>query len=113
MRSAGATNLGLPWVVVASTNSTIAFLAAPSFHEGSGSVWAIASALDPSQATSASKRPADRMVALDLMIDLLSAPEFRTSVLLLTRESSGWVTGWSEFLTREPHDAGRGPGLTC
>ena len=40
MRSAGGTNFGLPCVVVAFTNSTIACLAAPSFHEGSGSVWA-------------------------------------------------------------------------
>ena len=37
MRSAGGTNLGLPCVVVACTNSTIACLAGPSFHEGSGS----------------------------------------------------------------------------
>src|SRR5215510_14996494 len=40
MRSAGGTNFGLPCVVVASTNLTIACLAAPSFQEGSGSVWA-------------------------------------------------------------------------
>jgi hypothetical protein len=38
MRSGSGTNVGLPSVVVALTNSTIAFLAAPSFHEGSGSV---------------------------------------------------------------------------
>ena len=34
MRSGGGTNFGLAWSVVACTNSTIAFLAAPSFHEG-------------------------------------------------------------------------------
>ena len=42
MRASGGTNFGLPWVVVDWTNSTIAFLAAPSFHEGSGSVCASA-----------------------------------------------------------------------
>jgi len=37
-RSAGGMNFGLPCVVVVCTNSTIAFLAGPSFHEGSESV---------------------------------------------------------------------------
>src|SRR6266481_1824166 len=40
IRSAGGTKFGLPFVVVVFTNSTIAFFAAPSFHEGSGSVCA-------------------------------------------------------------------------
>ena len=40
MRSAGGTNFGLAWSVVACTNSMIAFLAGPSFQEGRGSVWA-------------------------------------------------------------------------
>src|SRR5262245_11217634 len=39
MRSSGGTRLGLPWVVVVSTNSMMLFLASPSFHDGSGS-WA-------------------------------------------------------------------------
>src|SRR5262245_6345754 len=42
MRSSGGTNFGLALSVVACTNSTIAFFAAPSFHEGRGSVSAIA-----------------------------------------------------------------------
>src|SRR4029450_12794108 len=36
MRASGATNCGLPFSVVDFTNSTIAFLAAPSFQDGSG-----------------------------------------------------------------------------
>jgi hypothetical protein len=36
MRSSGGTNFGPPLVVVARTNSMIAFLAGPSFHDGSG-----------------------------------------------------------------------------
>src|SRR5262245_24269914 len=40
MRSAGGRNWGLPCVVVLCTNSTMAFLAAPSFHDGSGSLCA-------------------------------------------------------------------------
>src|SRR5262245_27214858 len=44
MRASGATNCGLPFSVVVFTNSTIAFLAAPSFQDGSGSVWAYARA---------------------------------------------------------------------
>ena len=56
MRSAGGTNCGLPCVVVACTNSTIAFLAAPSFHEGSGSLWANALAAKTSAAPSSSAR---------------------------------------------------------
>src|SRR5262245_14458598 len=40
MRASGATNCGLLFSVVVFTNSTIAFLAAPSFQDGSGSVWA-------------------------------------------------------------------------
>ena len=39
MRSSGGTNFGLPCSVVARTKSTMACLAGPSFHEGSGS-WA-------------------------------------------------------------------------
>ena len=42
MRSAGGTNFGLALSVVVLTNSTIACLAAPSFHDGSGSVCAYA-----------------------------------------------------------------------
>jgi hypothetical protein len=42
IRSAGGTNCGLPCVVVVRTKSTIAFLAGPSFQEGSGSVCASA-----------------------------------------------------------------------
>ena len=38
MRASGATNFALPFSVVALTNSTIAFFAAPSFHDGSGSL---------------------------------------------------------------------------
>ena len=56
MRSAGGTNLGLPCVVVACTNSTIACLAGPSFHEGSGSVWAWARALSERRAAIAKTR---------------------------------------------------------
>src|SRR6266576_1000672 len=37
MRSSGGTNRGLPCVVVALTNSTMACFAGPSFHEESGS----------------------------------------------------------------------------
>src|SRR5215813_4478084 len=37
MRSAGATNSGLPGAVVFATNEAIACLVGPSFHEGSGS----------------------------------------------------------------------------
>src|SRR6185295_18657108 len=40
MRSVGGTNCAPPCVVVACTKSTIAFFAAPSFHEGSGSACA-------------------------------------------------------------------------
>ncbi len=56
IRSAGGTNFGLPCVVVVCTNSTIAFLAGPSFHEGSGSVCASACAPKASAAPSASMR---------------------------------------------------------
>ena len=56
MRSAGGTNFGLPCVVVVCTNSTIAFLAGPSFQEGSGSVCASACAPKASAAPSASMR---------------------------------------------------------
>ena len=48
MRSSGGTNFGLPCVVVACTKSTIAFLAGPSFQEGSGSVCA-PGAMHPAQ----------------------------------------------------------------
>src|SRR6266446_6672827 len=44
MRASGGTNFGLDWSVVACTNSRIAFFAGPSFHEGSGSIWACTSA---------------------------------------------------------------------
>ena len=37
IRSSAGTNFGLPAVVVDCTNSTIAFFAAPSFQDGSGS----------------------------------------------------------------------------
>src|SRR5215831_20775631 len=40
MRSSGGTKFALPCVVVACTKSTIAFFAAPSFHDGRGSFWA-------------------------------------------------------------------------
>src|SRR5579872_5839583 len=40
MRPAGGTKSGLPCVVTRVVKSIIAFFAAPSFHEGSGSVWA-------------------------------------------------------------------------
>src|SRR5438034_2482726 len=55
-RSTGGTNFGLPCVVVACTNSTIACFAAPSFHEGSGSVCANDCALAVSQANNANRR---------------------------------------------------------
>src|SRR4051812_43536799 len=42
MRSSGATNCGLLFSVVFLTKSRIAFFAGPSFHEGSGSVAAVA-----------------------------------------------------------------------
>ena len=42
MRASGATNFGLLFSVVALTNSTIVYFAAPSFHDGSESVWACA-----------------------------------------------------------------------
>jgi hypothetical protein len=42
MRASGGTKFGLPFSVVVLTNSTIAFLAAPSFQDGNGSVWAYA-----------------------------------------------------------------------
>src|SRR5262245_14630731 len=50
MRSAGGTNCAPPCVVVACTNSTIARLAAPSFHDGRGSV-ADRAAVLPARAT--------------------------------------------------------------
>src|SRR5690348_1860667 len=40
MRCSGGTNFGLAWSVVACTNSFMAAFAAPSSHEGSGSVCA-------------------------------------------------------------------------
>src|SRR5260370_42067886 len=40
MRWGSGTNFGLAWSVVTFTNETIACLAAPSFHDGSGSVCA-------------------------------------------------------------------------
>ncbi len=52
IRASGGTNVGLDWSVVACTKSTIACLAGPSFHEGSGSVCANACALMASTATS-------------------------------------------------------------
>jgi hypothetical protein len=51
MRSDCGTKFGLPCDVVARTNSTIAFFAAPSFHEGSGSTWASTAALETTHAT--------------------------------------------------------------
>ena len=42
MRASGATNFALPFSVVILTKSVIVFFAAPSFHDGSGSVWACA-----------------------------------------------------------------------
>src|SRR5215471_9717265 len=42
MRSSGATKFELFLSVVALTKSTMAFFAAPSFHEGSGSAGAVA-----------------------------------------------------------------------
>src|SRR5262245_12268689 len=53
MRASGGTNFGLDLSAVAWTNSTIAFLAAPSFHEGSGSVSACARAPRASRAPTA------------------------------------------------------------
>src|SRR5262245_52263373 len=55
MRSSSGTNFGLPRAVVACTNSTIAFLAGPSFQEGSGSVWALARAPAASSETQSAK----------------------------------------------------------
>ena len=42
MRASGGTNFGFALSVVACTNSMMAFLAGPSFHEGRGSLWACA-----------------------------------------------------------------------
>src|SRR5215471_9295571 len=44
MRAAGSKNCELAGSVVACTNARIACFAGPSFHEGSGSVWACTSA---------------------------------------------------------------------
>src|SRR5262249_26272936 len=55
IRSSGGTNFGLPWVAVVCTNSTIAFLAASSFQEGSGSVWALAPTPAASSGTHSAK----------------------------------------------------------
>src|SRR4030095_3969275 len=54
MRASGATNFGLPFSVVVLTKSVIAFFAAPSFHDGSGSVWACAWLPDSRTKTAAS-----------------------------------------------------------
>src|SRR5262245_15382505 len=56
MRASGATYVGLALSVVAWTNSTMAFLAGPSFHEGRGSAWANAWALQPNATRSANRR---------------------------------------------------------
>src|SRR5574341_2295500 len=40
MRASGGTNFGLACSVAAFTKARIACLAAPSFHDGSGSLWA-------------------------------------------------------------------------
>src|SRR5215467_12910424 len=79
MRSAGGTNCGLPCVVVTSTNLTMASLAAPSFQEGSGSVWARTWVPDASPKTTASTNTSG-----------CRAFHFMSF-------SSGWPTlGWSE-----------------
>src|SRR5262249_4579285 len=70
-RSAGGTKVGLPSVVVACTKSTIAFFAAPSFHEGSGSVWAKAGAPALTQTISARSRGTRRSAGMRIMTDLL------------------------------------------
>ncbi|HSD49993.1 MAG TPA: hypothetical protein VLG48_01200, partial [Candidatus Methylomirabilis sp.] len=59
MCSAGGTNFGLPWVVVACTNVRIACLAGPSFHEGSGSALCYAGA---SAASCAMSTPAKHII---------------------------------------------------
>src|SRR5262245_61743925 len=85
MRASGATNCGLPFSVVAFTNSTIAFLAAPSFQDGSGpapsavegSVWAYAWA-SPSK----NKNPAPTILFIILrFIEILLSWDFSSSRL--------------------------------
>jgi hypothetical protein len=56
MRSSGGTNFELPGVVVACTKATMACLDAPSFHDGSGSVWACTCAPSASVAPSVRTR---------------------------------------------------------
>jgi len=55
IRSGPGTNFGFPGVVVAFTNSTIAFFAALSCQDGRGSDWAWAVALKTTAAVPASR----------------------------------------------------------
>src|SRR5262249_43518572 len=66
MRSSGGTNLALVLSVVARTNSDIAFFAAPSFHEGRGSVCGMACVLKARPATIATTE-ANRRRTYDFM----------------------------------------------
>src|SRR5215469_5150173 len=66
MRSSGGANFGLDWSVVAWTNSFIADFAAPSFHDGSGSVCA-KDCVHEARPTEAASRTASRIRSCNFM----------------------------------------------
>ena len=70
MRASGGTNVGLALSVVERTKATMACFDAPSFQDGSGSVWATATVLAARPAIS-SVRSARRVMVPAFMLRLL------------------------------------------
>ena len=88
----GGTNCGLPGVVVALTNSRMAFLAGPSFQEGSGSVCASACGQKASEAARISARAGPENVVIRFIGPLLSYPDFLGNWMLMPPKI--WTAGW-------------------
>src|SRR5262245_25431790 len=74
MRSAGGTKLGLPCVVVDLTKSTMAFFAAPSFQDGSGSVCAKATVVARLATTAPSTKRRVGFMVFPLFLQLYLQP---------------------------------------